>query len=114
MSLEGLLEEERAQAFLRPDALERIADVLGSEPVRNVLENRLLRNDLFHYGVVNRMAPLFDPHLPLFGLVEAYADGRSFAAMTSDVELGLERVAAGLRDLLRRIPAPRVFPWEPS
>ncbi len=107
LSLQGLLEEERAHAFLLPDALEAIADVLDSDPVRGVLGNRLLRNDLFHYGVVNRMAPRLDPRLPLFGLVEAHANGRSFAAMTSDVELGLQRISDGLRGLLPRIPAPR-------
>ena len=96
-----------AHAFLLPAALERIANVLGSDPVRNVLENRLLRNDLFHYGVVNRMAPRLDPRLPLFGLVEAHANGRSFAAMRSDVELGLQRVSDGLRSLLPRMSAPR-------
>lgn len=107
LSLHGLLEEQRAHAFLLPDALKRIADVLGSDPVRSVLGNRLLRDDLFHYGVVNRIAPRLDPRLPLFGLVEAHANGRSFATVASDLELGLRRVPDGLRGLLPRLPAPR-------
>jgi hypothetical protein len=110
LSLRGLLEEERGSAFLLPDALERIAAVLDANPMRRVLNYRALRNDLFHYGVVKRMAPSLSPGLPMFGLVEAHTKGRSFAAVAKDVETGLDCVSAGLRDLLPRIPPPRGTP----
>lgn len=100
LSLRGLFEEERARAFLLPEARKRIADALDADPVRSVLGYRDLRNDLFHYGVAKRMAPRLDPRLPLLGLVEAHTNGKSFAAVADDVEAGLDRVSDGLRVFL--------------
>ncbi|MGB3633492.1 MAG: hypothetical protein WA982_05590 [Rubrobacteraceae bacterium] len=107
LSLRRLLEEERGHSFLRPDALERIVNVLDAEPVRNVLDCRSLRNDLFHYGVGKRTASHLDLGKPLLGLVEARTNGNSFAAVARDVGSGLGHVSCGLRDLLPRIPHPR-------
>ena len=110
LSLRRLLEEEREQAVLFPDALETIAAVLDADPVQRVLAYRNLRNDLFHYGVPKRMAPDLSPGLPLFGLVEAHTNGRSLAAVTEDVEAGLDRVSMELRGLTDRITTPGGHP----
>ena len=102
LSLQNLLEEERASSFLLPNALDRISDILDAKLVRNVLSNRDLRNDFVHYGVRKRLSPRLSPHLRLFGLVEAHTGGQSFEAIANDVEQGLNRVFDGLRDLLPR------------
>lgn len=107
LSLHRLLEEEREHDFLCPHAIERITDIVNAAPVRSVLSYRELRNDLFHYGISRGMAPHLDPEFPLFGLVEARTNGKSFAAVADEVALGLDRVSGGLRDLLPRIPSPR-------
>lgn len=103
LSLRRLLEEERENSFLRPDARERIADVLSLNSVRSVLAERDLRNDLFHYGVGRRIAPYLDARLLLFGLVEARTNGKSYATVARDVGLGLDLVSGGLQDLLPRM-----------
>lgn len=107
LSLHRLLEEEREHAFLLPNALKCIDDILAAAPVQSVLDNRRLRNDLFHYGVGDHMAPHLTRSLPLFGLVEAHTGGKSFATVASDVGLGLDRLSCGLRDLLPPIPPPK-------
>jgi hypothetical protein len=102
LSLQKLLEEEPANSFLLPNALDWISDILDAKPVRNVLSNRDLRNDFVHYGVRKRLSPQLSPNLRLFGLVEAHTGGQSFEAIAKDVEQGLNRVFEGLRDLLPR------------
>lgn len=105
--LRKLLEEDQDAHFLQPDAREVMSGTLASAQVSDVLENRGLRNTLVHYGVGRRAAPRLSSGLPLFGLVEAHADGETFAEMTNKVGAGLDHVSRGLRDLLPRMPTPQ-------
>lgn len=99
-SLQKLLDQDREEPFLRPDAAWQIGAVLGTEPVRNVLGNRCLRNNLVHYGVHKSTAPQLSPNLPLYGLVEALAQGRSLYVVANDVGMGLDRVSEVLVSML--------------
>ena len=47
-----------------------------------------------------RIAPLFVPDLPLCGLVEAHAAGRSLTDVATEVGRGLDRASEGLTSLL--------------
>jgi hypothetical protein len=82
------------------EARKRIDGLVGANPVANVLGHRELRNDLFHYGVPNRMSPRLSPKATLFGLVEARTNGKSFEDMAADVDEGLEIISGGLYELL--------------
>ncbi len=110
LSLQGLVDEGEASAVLHPDALKKLSDVVNADPVRNILANKDLRNDLFHYGVPKRMSPQLSPNLRLFGLVEARTGGQSLGALIRDVELGLNIVADGLHALLPESLAPQRTP----
>ncbi len=105
LGLQKLLEEERDSPFLKPEAVEVIGETLASAKVQDVLAGRGLRNNLVHYGVGKRTAPLLSSSLPLYGLVEAHMDGETFDCLASKVEAGLDTVSRGLRDLLPRMPS---------
>lgn len=107
LGLRKLLEEERDARFLQRDAIELIGETLASVQVSDVLNGRGLRNTLVHYGVGKRAARRLCPRLPLYGLVEAHVHGETLAGVTSKVDVGLDHVSRGLRDLLPRIPTPR-------
>ena len=107
LCLRKLLEEERNAPFLQTDAIELVSETLTSEQVTDVLENRGLRNALVHYGVGKRAASRLSSGLPLYGLVEAHADGETFAGVTNKVGAGLDHVSQGLRDLLPRMRTPQ-------
>ncbi len=81
LGLQKLLEEERDTRFLRSDAIEVVGETLASEQVRDVLENRGLRNTLVHYGIGKRAARRLSSQPPLYGLVEAHVDGETLAGM---------------------------------
>lgn len=100
LSLWKLLEEERDNFFLDPDAVEQIATMLNADSVRNVSENRSLRNNFIHYGVDKRTSSRLSDDPPLFSLVEAHTDGKSLSEVANDVGLGLDCVAEGLCGLL--------------
>jgi hypothetical protein len=106
-SLRKLLDQHRENAFLHLDAVEHIGAMLDADLVRNISENRMLRNNLVHYGVGKRTAARLSPDLPLFGLVEALADGQSLEAMANDVERGLDHISYGLRSLLPQALLPQ-------
>lgn len=99
-SLHKLLDRHQENPFLHPDAARRIGAVLDADPVRNVYDNRGVRNNLVHYGVSRRTAARLSPNLPLFGLLEVLADGHSFEAMSNAVRQGLDLVSEGLRGLM--------------
>jgi hypothetical protein len=99
-SLRKLLDQNREDPLLLPDAARQIGATLDADPVRNVFENRFLRNTLVHYGVHKSTVPQLSANLPLFGLVEALAQGKSLAAVANDVEIGLDRVAEVLGSML--------------
>lgn len=105
-SLRKLLEEEKANSFLHPDAVKRIAAMINADPVRSVSENRNLRNNLVHYGVSRSISARLSSDLPLCGLIEAHSDGKSLADMARDVKAGLDCVSQGLQDMLPRTLAP--------
>jgi len=107
LGLRKLLEEERGASFMEPDAIELLGEMLASTHVTDVLDNRGLRNTLVHYGVGRRVASRLSLCLPLYGLVEAHAEGETLAGMTEKVEEGLDRVSRGLRDLLPQMPTPQ-------
>jgi hypothetical protein len=92
-SLQKLLDQDRVGPFLHPDAAGQIDAALRLAPVQNVLGNRLLRNNLVHYGVHKSTASQLSADLPLFGLVEALAKGRSLSTVANDVELGLNHIS---------------------
>lgn len=73
---------------------------LDAAPIRNVAENRFLRNNLVHYRVHKDTASQLSADLPLFGLVEALAQGKSLSVVASDVEVGLDHISEMLGDLL--------------
>lgn len=106
-SLHKLLDQNREDTFLHADAARQIDDVLGADAVRYVLENRFLRNNLVHYSVHRSTAPQLSPRLPLFGLVEALAHGKSFGDMTNCVGVGLDRVAELVSSMLPEKLAPQ-------
>lgn len=99
-SLQKFLDQDRRDSFLHPDAVQQIGTALNADSVRNVHENRFLRNHLVHYNVHKSTVPHLSPKLPLFGLVEVLTQGKSLAAMASDVEQGLDRVSNILCGLL--------------
>ncbi|MDX5895295.1 hypothetical protein [Rubrobacter radiotolerans] len=99
-SLQKLLDRGREESFLHPDAARQIDAALDADPVRNILGNRFLRNNLVHYGVHKSTASQLSPNLPLFGLVETLTHGKSLAAVAGDVESGLDRVAELLGSML--------------
>jgi hypothetical protein len=99
-SLQKLLDWDRKEGFLDPDAARLLGDMLGAKPVRNLRKNRALRNNLVHYGVEDRIAARLVPDAPLFGLVEAHSAGAPLASVAGDVESGLAAVADGLRGVL--------------
>ncbi len=107
LGLRKLLEEEQDARFLQPDAIEVVGETLASEQVGGVLENRSLRNTLVHYGVDKRAARRLSSQRPLYGLVEAHVDGDTLAGMKNKIDVGLNRVSQGLRELLPRIPTPQ-------
>jgi len=92
-SLQTLLDQDRVGPFLHPDAAGQIDAALRLDPVQNVLGNRFLRNNLVHYGVHKSTASQLSADLPLFGLVEALAKGRSLSTVANDVELGLNHIS---------------------
>jgi hypothetical protein len=92
-SLQKLLDQDRVGPFLHPDAAGQIDAALRLDPVQNVLGNRFLRNNLVHYGVHKSTASQLSADLPLFGLVEALAKGRSLSTVANDVELGLNHIS---------------------
>lgn len=99
-SLQKLIDQDQDGSFLHPDAAQQIEAVLDGNPVRNILELRFLRNNLIHYDVHKRTASQLSADLPLFGLVEALTQGKSLAAVASDVEKGLSLVSDLLCGLL--------------
>lgn len=99
-SLQKLINQDQDGSFLHPDAAQQIGAALNADPVRNILELRFLRNNLVHYDVHKRTASQLFADLPLFGLVEALAQGKSLAAVASDVEKGLSLVSDLLCGLL--------------
>jgi hypothetical protein len=99
-SLGKLLDQDRDGPFLHPDAARQIDVALRSDHVQNVLGNRFLRNNLVHYGVHKSTASQLSAKLPLFGLVEALAEGRSLSTVANDVELGLNHISEILGGLL--------------
>lgn len=105
-SLHKLLEEEKAESFLHPNAVEQVVAMLDADPVRSVHEKRNLRNNLIHYGVSKSALPRLSTDLPLCGLVEANANGKSFAEMASDVQLGLDCVSQGLQRMMPQALTP--------
>ncbi len=107
LGLRKLLDEERGAHFLQPDAIEVLGEMLASTYVRDVLEKRDLRNTLVHYGVGRRVASRLSLRLPLYGLVEAHAEGHTFTELSEKVEAGLDCISQGLRDLLPEIPTPQ-------
>lgn len=107
LGLQKLLEEERDARFLQRDAVELIGETLTRAEVNDVLKGSGLRNTLVHYGVGKRAARRLSPQLPLYGLVEAHVDGETLAGVTSEVDVGLDHVSRGLRDLLSRVPTPQ-------
>ncbi len=107
LGLRKLLEEERDARFLQRDAIEVVGETLASAQVSDVLEDRGLRNTLVHYGVGKRAARRLSPQLPLCGLVEAHVDGETLLGMENKIEVGLDHLSRGLRDLLPRIPTPQ-------
>jgi hypothetical protein len=92
-SLQKLLDQDRVGPFLHRDAAGQIDAALRLDPVQNVLGNRFLRNNLVHYGVHKSTASQLSADLPLFGLVEALAKGRSLSTVANDVELGLNHIS---------------------
>lgn len=99
-SLRKLLEQHRDSSFLQPDAARRMEATLDAAPIRNVAENRFLRNNLVHYRVHKDTASQLSADLPLFGLVEALAQGKSLSVVAGDVEVGLDHISEMLGDLL--------------
>ncbi len=106
-SLQALLDEHRNDPFLHPRAMLRLDGALDAPPVRTVRANVHLRNNLVHYQVHKQARARLSPNLPLFGLVEAVSPGNSLAALDSEVDTGLERIAEELRELLPPSLTPR-------
>ncbi len=105
-SLQKLIDQDQDDSFLHPDVAQQMGAVLDADSVRNVLELRFLRNNLVHYKVHKRTESQLSADLPLFGLVEALAQGKSLAAMASDVDLGLDLISEMLGNLLPEKLAP--------
>lgn len=101
-SLQKLLNEDRKNRFLHPDAAARFSAILSSQSIRSVRKNRGLRNNLVHYGVDKRLSPRLSATAPLFGLIEAQSSTKSLALLNNDVENGLTIIATGIRGLLPR------------
>ena len=99
-SLRELRDQDRGAPFLHPDAARQIDAALSPDPIQNVLGNRFLRNNLVHYGVHKSTGSQLSADLPLFGLVEALAEGRSLSTVANDVELGLSHISGMLGSLL--------------
>jgi hypothetical protein len=106
-SLQKLLKEDEKASFLHPEAVDRIRNILEDESVLKVHEAKGLRNNLVHYGVPKRIAPELTSKLPLFGLVEAHSNGRSFESMRHEAALGLAYTYHQLRPLLPQTLTPQ-------
>lgn len=104
LSLQWFLDKNRGTSLLHEDAVQRIKSIVVADAVRSVRKKSTLRHHLFHYDlkpkVKKRIAPLLDPHLPLYGLVEAHTSGKSLSEIAQDVDRGLDLVSNGLRALL--------------
>lgn len=99
-SMQQLLDQDCDKQFLLPEAVRQLAEILDCEILRFVSEHRGLRNTFLHYGIRKRTASRLSADLPLFGLIEALGNGRSFKVLAKDVDLGIARVSDGLRSLL--------------
>jgi hypothetical protein len=99
-SLQKLMDQDQDGPLLHPDAARQIDAALRPDPVQNILGNRFLRNNLVHYGVHKSAVSQLSAELPLFGLVDALAKGRSLSTVANDVELGLDHISEILGDLL--------------
>lgn len=109
LSLQKLLDPDRRDRFLHPDAVRHIGNMLRADSVGRVRKNKSLPNNLVHYGIDDRTASELSSDLPVFCLVEACSSGRTVVSMANDVALGLDRLADGFRGLLPdcRVPAAR-------
>jgi hypothetical protein len=89
LSLQWLLNKDRGNDLLHERTVQQIKAILADDAVRSV---RKRRNHLFHYDLEGntkkRIAPLFVPDLPLCGLVEAHAAGRSLTDVATEVGRG--------------------------
>lgn len=100
-SLQKLLDQDRVDRFLIPDAAQRMSSILGNRSVKNVRKNRALRNTLIHYRVEPGVSTRLSSEPPLFGLVEACSSGKkTLASAANDVKVGLDDVSIGLRELI--------------
>lgn len=81
-SLQNLLDKNEDQSFLHPDAVQQIRAVLPGA-VRRTRKKKSLRNVLVHYGIDDEeIASRLSTELPLCGLVEAHASGKSLSHST--------------------------------
>jgi len=99
-SLQKLLNEDRSNRILHPEAAHRIGAMLGTTSIRRVRKLRSLRNNLVHYAVDEKTTLRLSSDLPLFGLVEAHSAGKSLTSVADDVDSGLVQISDGLRDML--------------
>jgi hypothetical protein len=106
-TLEALLDQDDAAPFLHADIRRRIRTVVQALPVQSIRQSRDLRNCLVHYRVGKRAAAHLSDHLPLLGLAEAHAPGKTLASLSHDVGLSLDQVAAELGGLLPQTITPQ-------
>ena len=100
-NLQKLLNQHRRNNMLHPGALQRIETMLRDDAVRRIRKGTSLRNNLVHYRVDDeRIVHRLSTSRPLFGLIEAHSSGDSAQSIPGDVQRGLDRISAGLNNLL--------------
>jgi hypothetical protein len=99
-TLNILSNQDQRSQLLYPQALAHIREALGNKSVRKIRKMAELRNNLIHYGIDRHITPRLSEDLPLYRLIEAHTNGRSFANLWDDVSIALDHVAVALHPLL--------------
>ena len=99
-NLQRILALNIEQAFLKPDAVRILSDMLATASIRHIRKQTELRNNLVHYGLKSHVSNQLATELPMFGIVEASTRGKTLAELGSDVDHGLNVLATALSQLL--------------
>lgn len=108
-SVQKVLNEDRKNGLIAPNAREQFESALRSGSIRRVRKNSGLRNCLMHYGVVEPVAANLAVGSSFFGVIEAYTSGSSYATVHDDVQNGLEGIANAISVILPQSLTPRAL-----